>query len=222
MPPCARCRARWLRPRPCCATARGRSSAARGRARRRGPARAGDLVPADARLLEARDLHVQQAALTGESLPAEKEVGDAANRTRRRGLPRHLGGQRDGDRARHGDRRATAFGDIAARLRHGRRRPSSSAGTRSFGAAHHARRSVFLVLFVFVVSVGFHRDPFESLLFAVALAVGLTPEFLPMITTVTLAQGAVRMARQKVIVKHLAAIQNFGSIESCAATRPAR
>src|SRR5262245_45234904 len=70
-----------------------------------------------------------------------------------------------------------------------------------------------LVLFVLLVNIVLRRDPFESVLFALALAVGLTPEFLPMITTVTLGQGAVRMARRKVIVKHLAAIQNFGSID---------
>jgi P-type Mg2+ transporter len=57
------------------------------------------------------------------------------------------------------------------------------------------------------------RDALQSLLFSVALAVGLTPEFLPMITTVTLAQGAIQMARKKVIVKHLSAIQNLGSID---------
>ncbi|MEO7033220.1 MAG: magnesium-translocating P-type ATPase, partial [Polyangiaceae bacterium] len=66
---------------------------------------------------------------------------------------------------------------------------------------------------VFLASAVLHRDPLESLLFAVALAVGLTPEFLPMITTVTLTRGAVRMAKSKVIVKNLAAIQNFGSID---------
>jgi Mg2+-importing ATPase len=64
-----------------------------------------------------------------------------------------------------------------------------------------------------MVSAALHRDMLESLLFAVALAVGLTPEFLPMIISVTLSQGAVHMARQKVIVKHLSAIQNFGSID---------
>ena len=71
----------------------------------------------------------------------------------------------------------------------------------------------FLVLFILVVSVGMHRNALESLLFAVALAVGLTPEFLPMITTVTLSMGALRMARSKVIVKHLDAIENLGSID---------
>src|SRR5437879_7620062 len=71
----------------------------------------------------------------------------------------------------------------------------------------------FLVLFVLLVNVVLRHDPLESILFAIALAVGLTPEFLPMITTVTLGQGAVHMARAKVIVKHLAAIQNFGSMD---------
>ena len=72
---------------------------------------------------------------------------------------------------------------------------------------------LLLVLFVFAVNVAFHRPLLESLLFALALAVGLTPELLPVILTVTLAQGAKRMARKKVIVKQLAAIENFGSIE---------
>src|SRR6185437_15744950 len=72
---------------------------------------------------------------------------------------------------------------------------------------------VFLVLFVVVMSVALRRPTLESLLFAVALAVGLTPEFLPMITSVTLAKGAVRMAREKVVVKHLSAIQNLGGID---------
>src|SRR6266487_4557422 len=69
------------------------------------------------------------------------------------------------------------------------------------------------VFFVLLVSVVLHHNFLESLLFAVALAVGLTPEFLPMITTVTLAQGAVHMARRNVVVKHLAALQNFGSMD---------
>jgi P-type Mg2+ transporter len=75
-------------------------------------------------------------------------------------------------------------------------------------------RAVFcLVLFILVVRVATHKNAFESFVFAVALAVGLTPEFLPMITSVTLGRAAMRMARQKVIVKHLPAIQNFGTID---------
>src|SRR5262249_56631105 len=69
------------------------------------------------------------------------------------------------------------------------------------------------VAFILAINVSMHRGVLDSLLFATALAVGLTPEFLPMITTVTLGSGAVRMSRKKVIVKHLAAIENFGSID---------
>src|SRR5205814_9096059 len=71
----------------------------------------------------------------------------------------------------------------------------------------------FLVLFVLLASALLHRAFLDSLLFAVALAVGLTPEFLPMISAVTLSRGAAHMARQKVIVKHLAAIEDFGSMD---------
>src|SRR4029079_8006419 len=75
------------------------------------------------------------------------------------------------------------------------------------------RTTVALVLFIVLVGVALKHDPFESLLFAVALGVGLTPEFLPMIASITLTRGALRMAREQVIVKHLPAIQNFGSID---------
>ena len=75
------------------------------------------------------------------------------------------------------------------------------------------RTTIVLVLFILMVSIVLKHDAFESLLFAVALGVGLTPEFLPMISSVTLTQGALRMARAQVIVKHLPAIQNFGSID---------
>ncbi len=108
--------------------------------------------------------------------------------------------------------RNTAFGDIAERLATRPPETEFERGLRQFGALI-LRTVFFLVLFILVVSIGLHRDPLQSLLFAVALAVGLTPEFLPMITSVTLAKGAVAMARQKVIVKHLPSIQNFGSID---------
>src|SRR5207253_6365178 len=75
------------------------------------------------------------------------------------------------------------------------------------------RTTVVLVLFILVVGLAFKHDGFQSLLFAVALGVGLTPEFLPMISSVTLTRGALRMARDHVIVKHLPAIQDFGSID---------
>ncbi|MGZ6387797.1 MAG: magnesium-translocating P-type ATPase [Ktedonobacterales bacterium] len=179
---------------------------------------AGDLVPADARLIEARDVHVQQAALTGESLPVEKEAIDEAPSSRSLAESPHIvllgtsvvSGLATAVVIATG--RATAFGDIAARLA---ARPPETAfdrGLRQFSMLI-MRTVILLVLFVLTVNLAFKHNALESLLFAVALAVGLTPEFLPMITTVTLGQGARHMARQKVIVKHLAAIENFGSMD---------
>ncbi|HMA37717.1 MAG TPA: magnesium-translocating P-type ATPase [Chloroflexia bacterium] len=175
---------------------------------------AGDLVPADARLIQTHDLHVQEAALTGESLPVEKEAAPAA------AGPGPVGTVFLGTSVVSGTAtavvtatgRTTVFGDIAVRLAV---RPPETAferGVRQFGLLI-TRTVFFLVLFIVLVSTAAHRDAFTSLLFAVSLAVGLTPEFLPMIIAITLAQGAVHMARRQVIVKNLAAIQNFGSID---------
>jgi Mg2+-importing ATPase len=177
---------------------------------------AGDLVPADCRLLIARDLYVLQASLTGESMPAEKEASaeppstkaDARNMV-------FLGtsvvsGTATAEVVQTGVK--TAFGDIAARLA---ARPEETAfdhGLKNFSQLI-ARTVFFLVLFLIVVSIARHRDALQSLLFAVSVAVGLTPEFLPMIVSVTLSKGAVDMARKKVIVKHLSAIQNLGSLD---------
>ena len=184
---------------------------------------AGDMVPADARLVSSRDLHVQQAALTGESFPSEKEA-PARVTTEDARSPLTDPNTRDGVFlgtsivsgvgvgivSATGAR--TAFGEIAARLREAPPPTDLERGLRRFGALL-ARTVVFLVLFLVLVSIALHRDPLESLLFAVALAVGVVPEFMPMVTSITLATGAVRMARQRVIVKHLAAISNFGSID---------
>ena len=171
---------------------------------------AGDVVPADASLIECTHLHVTEAMLTGESLPVEKSLtGSDDERAVLMGSSVVSGGAvvrvvRTGER--------TRFGAIAKSL--ARRAPPTAfeRGIASFGALI-LKLVVFLILFVLIVGAVLKHDPFQSLLFAVALAVGLTPEFLPMITTVTLAKGAVRMSRQKVIVKNLAAIQNFGSID---------
>jgi P-type Mg2+ transporter len=178
---------------------------------------AGDLVPADARLIDAQDLHVQEAALTGESVPVEKAVTEPARADS--GAAVHnfvwLGTSVASGTARAvvvATGRATEFGDIAARLSARPPETEFDRGTRQFGW-FIMRTVFFLVLFVFFTGAALHHNAVESFLFAVALAVGLTPENLPMITAVTLGQGAMRMARQNVIVKHLSAIENFGSID---------
>ncbi|MCI0391069.1 MAG: magnesium-translocating P-type ATPase [Acidobacteria bacterium] len=184
---------------------------------------AGDMIPADSRLVESRDLHVQQAALTGESLPVEKEAA-SASKTAPDQPPSDQPDARDkvflGTSVVSGTATAqvvatgaaTAFGKIAERLAEKAPDTEFERGIKQFGFLI-TRAVIFLVLFVLLVNTASHRDTMESLLFAIALAVGLIPEFLPIISTVTLGQGALRMSRQKVIVKHLAAIQNFGSID---------
>lgn len=182
---------------------------------------AGDLIPADGQLLESRDLFVQQAALTGESMPAEKAAGSVSSATSEavksaESLDRiFLGtsvvsGTAVARITATGAR--TSFGLISAKLRERPPETEFERGLRQFGMLI-MRAVLFLILFILVVRVALHKDAFESFLFAVALAVGLTPEFLPMITAVTLGRGAVRMAREQVIVKRLPAIQNLGSID---------
>jgi Mg2+-importing ATPase len=178
---------------------------------------AGDLVPADARLLDVKDLQVRESALTGESLPVEKAahdlpegkhaIADAGNSV-------FLGtavqtGIGTAVIVRTG--RSTALGVIAQRLAARPPETEFGRGIRHFGLMI-TRVIMLLVLFVLLVNLYFHRPLLESFLFAVALAVGMTPEMMPMIITVTLAQGARRMTRKKVLVKQLAAIEDFGSV----------
>ena len=182
---------------------------------------AGDLVPADARLLDAKDLHLNEAALTGESLPVEKAPRPSGDTAPRAALDVHdpdavflgtsvVSGTATAVVAATGPR--TVFGAVARTLSSRAPVTEFDRGILRFGA-FILKTVVFLVLFVFLACAALHRDALQSLLFAVALAVGLTPEFLPMITTVTLGRGAQRMAKQRVIVKNLAAIQNLGSID---------
>jgi Mg2+-importing ATPase len=179
---------------------------------------AGDLVPADSRLLAVKDLHVRESALTGESLPVEKTASD---------LPAGTHGVADasnsvflGSAVQTGigtavvvcTGRDTAFGAIAQRLALRPPETEFGRGIRLFGLMI-TRVILLLVLFVLLANLVLHRPLLESFLFSVALAVGMTPEMMPMIITVTLAQGARRMMRKKVLVKQLAAIEDFGSVE---------
>ncbi|MGD1073542.1 MAG: magnesium-translocating P-type ATPase [Bryobacteraceae bacterium] len=126
------------------------------------------------------------------------------------GLPGHLSGTASALVVATGAK--TSFGDIAARLVSQPEQTAFDRGLKDFSLLL-TRTVLFLVIFLIVVSLVRHKDPLQSLLFAVALAVGLTPEFLPMIVSVTLSKGARAMAKKKVIVKHLSAIQNLGSID---------
>lgn len=179
---------------------------------------AGDIIPADSRLLEAKDLFINQSLLTGESYPVEKhahelstpmlELYQAENTVFMgtsviSGIGRAIVCRTGAD---------TAMGSIADSLLVKAPPTAFEMGTQSFGMLI-MRLTFLLVLFVFLVNAFFHRPFLESFLFAIALAVGLTPELLPMVVTVTLSRGAMRMAKKQVIVKQLAAIHNLGSMD---------
>jgi len=180
--------------------------------------KAGDLVPADARLMDVKDLHVRESVLTGESLPVKKEAADLAKG--KHGIADACNSVFLGTAVQTGigtavivcTGRDTACGEIAQRL--AKRPPETEFGR---GVRHFGMMltwvTILLVLFVLLVNIIFHRPLLESFLFSVALAVGMTPEMMPMIITVTLAQGARKITRKKVLVKQLAAIEDFGSVD---------
>ena len=179
---------------------------------------AGDLVPGDGRLLEARDFFVNEGLLTGESYPTEKHV--VAEGTANVDVAQAANAAFMGTSVVSGSAKlllcatgnATQLGEISATLRHTPPPAALERGVYEFGLLI-VRLTILLVLFVLLVNTFFHRPLLESFLFALALAVGLTPELLPMIVSVTLARGAMRMAKQKVIVKRLAAIHDLGSMD---------
>jgi len=179
---------------------------------------AGDLIPADGRVLEARDFFVKQALLTGESYPVEKRPGvlpDAATDLQDATNAVFMGTSVISGSARMLVVRtgtATAIGEIADSVSRESLPTSFEIGTRRFGMLI-MRLTVLMVLFVLLVNTWFHKPLLESFLFAVALAVGLTPELLPMVISVTLSRGALRMAKKHMIVKRLAAIEDLGSMD---------
>jgi len=178
---------------------------------------AGDMVPGDGRVLEAKDLFVNQALLTGEPFPVEKAPSELPGETEilAAGNTVLLGTSVISGTAkvlvcRTGQN--TALGEIADSLIVKAPPNSFEQGTHRFGLLI-MRMTVLLVLFVLIANALFHRPWLESFLFAVALAVGLTPELLPMVVSVTLAKGALRMSAKKVIVKRLDSIENLGSMD---------
>jgi Mg2+-importing ATPase len=179
---------------------------------------AGDLIPADSRLLDSRDLFVNQALLTGEPYPAEKLARDiAAGAENPAGASNAvfagtsvISGTATIVICRTGGK--TALGNLATSLAEKPPATAFAVGIRRFGILI-MRFTILMVLFVLVVNIYFHRPVLESLMFALALAVGLTPELLPMIVTVTLARSAMALAKKKVIVKRLSAIHDLGAMD---------
>ncbi len=179
---------------------------------------AGDLVPADGRAIDAQDCFANQALLTGEPYPAEKHADDAVAGDvpmQEAATALFMGTSIVGGAARMLVCRtggATALGEIGTSLSVEPPPTAFEEGTRSFGLLV-LRLALLMTLFVILVNTAHHRPWLESFLFAVALAVGLTPELLPMVVSVTLSRGALRMAKRKVIVKRLAAIHDLGSMD---------
>jgi Mg2+-importing ATPase len=179
---------------------------------------AGDLVPADGRVVEARDFFVRQASLTGEAYPVEKYAGelgpqahDLASATNAVFMGSSvLSGSASVIVVHTG--RDTFLGGIAGTLREESAPSAFERGTRRFGYLI-MRITFLLVVFVTMAQLLGHRPVVDTFLFAVALAVGLTPELLPMVVSVTLARGAVRLAARRVVVKRLSAIQDLGSMD---------
>ncbi len=174
---------------------------------------AGDLVPADGRVLEARDFFVNQALLTGEPYPVEKHARASPDDDGASAVSMGtsvVSGTAVVEIERTGAR--TALGDIAATVSARAPVTAFEQGTQAFGL-FVMRLTILLVLAVILVNAALRRPWLESFLFALALAVGLTPELLPMIVSVCLARGALRMAGKKVIVKRLAAIHDLGSMD---------
>lgn len=181
---------------------------------------AGDIIPADARVIAAKDFFVNQSALTGESFPVEKTPGVPEKEkigplewnnycfmgtSIVSGTATAIVGKTGG---------ATEFGKIAKKLTEKPPETEFQRGIRGFG---YLIMQITFLLVVFVFLVIALRNPDETgvlsaLLFAVALAVGLTPELLPMIITINLSRGAMAMSKKGVIVKRLASIENFGSM----------
>ena len=179
---------------------------------------AGDMIPADLRLLSAKDLFINQSALTGEAMPSEKSPetsdGTVADPFELRNLC-FMGGSvvsgfGTGVIVHTGAK--TYFGQLADKIAGQRELTSFDKGVNRFTWLM-IRFILVMVPAVLLINGLTRGDWLEALLFAVAVAVGLTPEMLPMIVTVNLAKGAIAMSKKRVIVKRLHAIQNFGAMD---------
>lgn len=177
---------------------------------------AGDIVPGDCLLLESKDLFVDEAMLTGETFPVEKNVSVLPADTP---LSQRTNSVWMGTHVVSGTAKAlvtltginTEFGKVSERLKLKAPETDFEHGIRRFGY-FLGEVTLVLVVIIFAINVYLHRPVLESFLFSMALAVGLTPQLLPAIISINLAHGAKKMAEKKVIVKRLASIENFGSM----------
>ena len=180
---------------------------------------AGDIIPADARIIAARDFFVDQSALTGESFPVEKTVELIQGVSEMESNKWHnylfmgtsvTAGTATGVVVKTG--RFTEYGEIVNKSTARKPETQFESGLRRFGYLI-MQVTFVLIIIVFFVNAFFKRSVIDSLLFSVALAVGLTPGLLPVILSINLSRGAQAMSKKGVIVKRLAAIQNFGSMD---------
>ena len=178
--------------------------------------RIGALVPADVRLLEVDEFECDEGVLTGESMPVAKSVAPVAGRQPQdqpgcafMGTIVHQGSA-VGVVVATGGR--TAFGQIAAGLAERQGQTAFEAGLSRFSRFLFAVAAV-LTVFIFIVNVALHRPLIEALLFSLAIAVGIAPEMMPAIVTVSLSAGSKALAAKKVLVKRLVAIEDLGNIE---------
>ncbi len=180
---------------------------------------AGDIVPADCRVITARDFFIDQSALTGESFPVEKnavavDLSAAADLNKWDNYifmgTSITAGSATAVIARTGI--YTQYGEIARKTVERKPETEFESGLRKFGYLI-MQVTFILIIAVFFINALFKRNIIDSLLFSVALAVGLTPGLLPVILSINLSRGATNMSRKGVIVKRLAAIQNFGSMD---------
>ena len=180
---------------------------------------AGDMVPADARVISAKDFYIDQSALTGESFPVEKTVEqvfstsslDSNKWTNYLFMGTSVtAGTATATIARTGN--ATQYGEITRKSAERKPETEFEGGLRRFGYLI-MQVTFILIIAVFFINAYFKRSVIDSLLFSVALAVGLTPGLLPVILSINLSRGATAMSKKGVIVKRLAAIQNFGSMD---------
>jgi Mg2+-importing ATPase len=178
---------------------------------------AGDIIPADARILSSRDLFVNQSALTGEPFPVEKAPGVAAPATPLAEAENYLflgtsvvSGTAMAVVTTTGS--STEFGHVAKSLVSRPPETEFERGLRHF--SYLMSKIIFtLVIIVFFINAFFRHGLLDSLLFSIALAVGMTPELLPMILSLNLSKGAIAMSEKGAIVKHPESIQNFGSMD---------